>query len=138
MTDERTQEELDQWGPKQDNKPTFSNEIKTVGTVGILEVAVAAIAIAVGFIAYKMYSDEIAIAPKIVIVDLMSISSKYPLNATDAEIDFQILKVNTAMQKLADAGYVVLDSANVLKAPASAYIDDLYELAMQDDAQQGE
>lgn len=136
MTNNRTQEELDQWGPKQHNKPTFSNEIKPIG---ILQISVAALAIATGFLGYKVYStEEISEPPRIVIVDLMSISSKYPLNATDAEIDTQILKVNTAMQKLADAGYVVIDSANVLKAPASAYIDDLYELAMQDDAQQDE
>ncbi len=118
-------------GPRKKLEPTTRVEVRSPD-FGITQMILAALTVAVVFLGYKAYSVEKTTAqPAVLVVDLMAMSEKYPADATDAEIERQIHLVHGAIQKLADAGYVILDSSNVLKAPESAYLNDLYELATQ-------
>ena len=101
---------------------------------GVVYMLIAVLFIAIIALSYKVIiaEDEVPLSP-VLVIDFMAIAEKYPENASDEEIERQIRLVHNAIQKLADAGYVVLDAANVVKAPDSAYLNDLYELAMENE-----
>lgn len=118
-------------GPKKQLEPVMREEVNNQ-RFGLTHLCLAILFCAVSFLGYKVFSmEQVNAQPAVLVVDFMAIAEKYPVDATDAEVERQIHQVHNAIQKLADAGYVILDSSNVLKAPESAYLNDLYELATQ-------
>lgn len=118
-------------GPKKQPEPVMREEVSNQ-RFSLTHLCFAILFFAVSFLGYKVFSmEQVSAQPAVLVVDFMAIAEKYPVDATDAEVERQIHQVHNAIQKLADAGYVILDSSNVLKAPESAYLNDLYELATQ-------
>lgn len=65
--------------------------------------------------------------PPVVIVDFARLVSSYPLDASQQELEKMMHKANSAIVKLKDAGYVVLDAGNIIGAPDDLYLpEDVY------------
>lgn len=101
--------------------------------LNITATAALALAVSTGLLWKKVNTleSEVQASPAVVVVDFMQIAQKYPVGAPEAEIERQMMQVGHAIKRLGEAGYIVLDSSNVLSAPDSALLHDLYELAVQ-------
>lgn len=92
---------------------------------------ITGLAVCTGLLWQKVSKLEVAGPPALVVVDFMQLAQQYPKDASEQEINRQMALVGDALKKLGDAGYVVLDSKDVVSAPASAYLYDLYDLALE-------
>lgn len=115
----------------EEQNSTESKPNKTVITV--LAAGILILGLSTGFLWNKVNElAQLQSQSPIVIVDFMQVTSSYPANASEPELEELMAKVSKAIKDLGEAGYIVLDSASVLSAPDEAILHDLYELATQE------
>lgn len=72
--------------------------------------------------------ERLSLSPPVVIVDFPKLALQYPEGATVEEMDQLMIKTNSAILKLQNAGYLVLDSSAIVSAPEDVYLPgDLIE-----------
>lgn len=61
-------------------------------------------------------------ASPMVIVDLARLASTYPQGASTEELERLMVEANDKLTRLGEAGYIVLDSSAVLRAPSNLFL----------------
>ncbi len=78
----------------------------------------AVLAVGIGwYTLIKPMHHRLQQTPPVVVVDFVRLAQQYPEGASAEEVERLMRKTNTALLKLRDAGYVVLDAQAVLAAP---------------------
>lgn len=55
--------------------------------------------------------------PPLAVVDFLEVARSLPPEASESDVNELMLKVNNATVKLKEAGYLILDRANIVHAP---------------------
>lgn len=66
--------------------------------------------------------ERIALTPPIAVVDFVAMADQYPGGASAEAIDEMLTTSFTAIDKLTQAGYIVLSAEDVVSAPAELYL----------------
>ncbi|MCB5162651.1 hypothetical protein [Marinomonas algarum] len=71
--------------------------------------------------------NEAPQVPSIAVVDFAKMAMQYPDGATPEQVEDMMSRTKIAIDKLKDAGYIVLDSGAVVAAPEDSYLpEDLF------------
>lgn len=94
--------------------------IATAALIG----GIAGIASGAGVSWYLSYErlDTASVRPPVAVVDFATLVARDGTSRSAAEIDRQVLQVKSAVRKLRDNGFLVLDSQAVLGAPEVLYV----------------
>lgn len=97
--------------------------------IGFLETLAINVVISVGvfFLLNQFFAKDQDLAPPVLVVDYAEIANKYPED--QAESDRIMIKTSELIAKFRDAGFLVLDTQNVIAAPKDLYlpIEAIYE-----------
>lgn len=69
----------------------------------------------------KQMQSQLSLTPPVVVVDFVKLAQAYN-DAEGPELEREIINTSLNIQKLADAGYLVLDAANIVSAPDDVYL----------------
>lgn len=113
-------------GPTQEAKATITagKPSGVTGAVAVISMVLASIAM---FTAYKSTSTlkelqaRLDLTPPTVIIDFGAQVASYG-NAQGAELEKKMMQTQEAVQGLKEAGYLVLDAANIVAAPDDIYL----------------
>ena len=108
-----------------DNTAVIAKNNKGNFLTGAALVAVVGLATATWWLADKLETVEARLAqtPPVVVIDFVSLVDSYG-NPTAEELDKRMIETRDAVAALRDAGYLVLDAANVVAAPEDLFITE--------------
>lgn len=104
------------------------NERPSTAAVKALGVAFAVLASVVAAQWYqisKLESRKASAADSVVVVDYMQLAMRDDPGMSDSEAEQKLIRLRNMVDGLAEAGFIVLDSKAVLKAPKDAYLHEL-------------
>lgn len=85
------------------------------GSIVVLVVALAASL--VSLVKINTVEKKLVHTPPVVVIDFVSLVDGYGDDLTPSELEERMLKTRDSVSALRDAGYLVLDAANVVAAP---------------------
>jgi len=99
----------------------------TVRNLNALHIATIAMIILLAGLIYithwrlQVVEEQLAMTPPLVVIDFAELVSSYGF-VEGPELEAKMVEARDKVQKLKDAGYLVLDAANVVAAPADVYL----------------
>lgn len=98
---------------------------KPSGLATWLAAGALAVSVIAGYFLHDRVSslEEHAAGSDVLIVDIGQMATMYPSGASQSELDDMIVRVNEVLQRLSEAGYIIIDRQQVLTAPQENRLD---------------
>lgn len=115
-----------------------NNEYKKISNKDFFQIVISTLVLSfvsmyiafILFISPKLNEIEESKTSQIVVVDFFKIVSQYPLDSSPEDVEKLMVKVNDAIFKYKEAGYVVIDSSNLIGYPEEMAFP--YELVLNE------